>query len=123
MLGRVLSGILLGLGAQACSLEERADFLVGRTCDPVVAPACDVGESCLPHAWLAMNQPTAFYCRDKASFAKLADNRDPPLAYCDDKTYVCPEGTVCNADRIRPLDGGLRREVCQLPGSIFGPPL
>ncbi|MFO0723133.1 MAG: hypothetical protein U1E65_05060 [Myxococcota bacterium] len=115
--------IVLGLGLCSCALEERADFLVGRACDPSSAPACDVGESCLPHAWLSMNMPTSFYCRDKDSFAKLSDNRDPPLAYCDKDHWICPTGTVCNADRVRPLDGGLRREVCQLPGSVFGPPL
>jgi hypothetical protein len=105
----------------ACSLEERADFLIGRTCDPKVPLACDPGEVCLPHA--VVNHSFAdFRCRDRASFEQL-NGQDAPLAYCDGVDLVCPSGTVCNADRIRNLDGGLRPLVCQLPNGVLGPPL
>jgi hypothetical protein len=110
--------LLAAIGA--CSLEERADFLIGRTCDPSAPSSCDAGEVCLPHA-IVNHAFGDFRCRDRASFLPI-NNQDPPLAYCDGQ-FVCPQGTVCNADRIRSLDGGLRPLVCQLPNQALGPPL
>jgi hypothetical protein len=119
-LGRVLSLALL-IALSACSLEERTDFLIGRTCDPNAPSSCDPGEACLPHA-IDIHGFEDFRCRDRASFQPIND-QDPPLAYCDNAKYQCPPGTVCNADRIRNLDGGLRPLVCQLPNGTLGPPL
>ena len=106
----------------ACELDERTDFLLGRECDPAnAADTCDPGDSCLPHSWLG-DGPRDYRCRSAASIG-AGTGAEPPLAYCDHDTLLCPGDTVCRADRVRPLpDGGIRREVCQLADSPFGPP-
>ncbi|MCK6545968.1 hypothetical protein L6R52_08870 [Myxococcota bacterium] len=103
-----------------CALEERGDFLVGRTCDPDDDRTCDDGEECLPHA-IVNDIFEEFRCRDLASFGPI-EGREAPLAYCDDaEGHRCPAGMVCNADRVR-LDSSVRRLVCKLPGDVFAPP-
>ena len=111
--------LLLLLG---CGLEERGDFLVGRECKPELERSCEDEQTCLPHAWSSV--PADFRCRDLQSFEQV-EGRDPPLAYCDPAgtpAYRCPPGAVCAPDRVRALDGGVRRTVCMPPGSPFGPP-
>jgi hypothetical protein len=102
-----------------CGFEERPDFLIGRTC--AAKGDCDPEQECLPHRW-DTSGPSDLRCRDSASFEPI-ESREPPLAYCDSSMmFECPEGLVCNADRVRPLDGGVRRKVCQRAESPFGPP-
>lgn len=120
MLWRLL---VAGLVLSACSLEERDDFLIGRSCDPDQSNACDPGQRCLPHL-MEGDLPQDFRCRDAASFERV-DGVEPPLAYCDEEgTYVCPGSMVCRPDRIRSSPDGfaVRRLVCQSPDSPFGPP-
>lgn len=121
MLRRVLACTLLLAG---CGIQERADFLIGRVCDPEIPSACDSGQRCLPH----MVDEERFFdyrCRDEASFERV-DGVEPPLAYCDTEgSLECPGLLVCRPDRIRSgADGGfvVRRLVCQSPDSPFGPP-
>ena len=104
----------------ACGLQEAPDFLVGRTCVPETSDCVEM-QVCLPHVWGA--SPGDFRCRDTASFDPI-DGVDPPLAYCDPELGLeCPPDTVCNADRVRGYDQGIRRMVCQKPGSPFSPPM
>jgi hypothetical protein len=105
----------------ACDLDERTDFLLGRECDPEhPADTCGTDDACLPHSWPS-DGPRDFRCRSAASIG--GTGAEPPLAYCDHDKFVCPGDTVCRADRVRPLPaGGIRREVCQLADSPFGPP-
>jgi hypothetical protein len=108
------------LSCSACALTERNDFLVGRPCEPNTPSSCDVGEKCLPHA-ISNGSLTDFMCRDRASFDPISSSdslngRDPPLAYCDGMTYLCPDGLVCAADKVRDLNsGGFRPLVCRTP--------
>jgi hypothetical protein len=112
--------VALGLALGGCALEERADLLIGRSCDPAVASSCDPGQRCLPHRWEV--DPDDFRCRDRASFDPVG-GAEAPLAYCDPAAgYDCPGDLVCNADRVRPRDGGLRRDVCQRADGGFAPP-
>lgn len=111
--------LLVALGA-GCGLQERSDYLVGRQCDPDVAADCDDRQVCLPHA-IRNELLVRFRCRDAASFGSLA-GQEPPLAYCDEQRYFCPEGLVCNADRIR-VDAGQRPKVCKRLDDAFAPPL
>lgn len=102
----------------ACAVEERSDYLVGRTCLPDIQGSCDPGQACLPHAYEG-GEPADFRCRDEASFEKVQGS-DPPLAYCDEEEgFACPGRTVCRADRVRDRDGGIRRTVCQLEANPF----
>jgi len=114
---------MLLIALTACELEERADYLIGRACEPKIEGSCDPGQACLPHEYTERG-PDDFRCRDAASFEPLSDGREPPLAYCDeDEEMLCPQPLVCNADRIRAGDIGIRRMVCQKADSPFGPPL
>lgn len=111
----------LALALSACGLEERDDFLVGRPCDRSVETPCDEGQVCLPHE-IRDGVFDAFRCRDGTSF-EPSGGQPAPLAYCDEEAgLVCPDGLVCNADRIR-LDAGVRRRVCKRPDDPFAPPL
>lgn len=111
----------LVVASAGCDLEERSDFLVGRSCDPDVAGSCDPEQSCLPHRFDRDN-PADYRCRSVESFEPLPEG-EPPLAYCDPQLdLICPGDLVCNADRVRQVDGGVRRRVCQRPGTPFGPP-
>jgi len=104
----------------ACGLEERSDFLVGRTCDPGIPASCDPGQSCLPHR-LVEGSYADFRCRDPASFQRTR-GQEPPLAFCDgDAGLVCPTGLSCAPDRVRERDGGARGMVCEPPDDPFGP--
>ena len=106
-----------------CELEERADYLVGRECDRAIEESCDPAQRCLPHRYVG-GSPTDFRCRDAASFERLSDGREPPLAFCAvDDGLECPAPLVCNADRVRTGDVGIRRMVCQKADNPFGPPL
>jgi len=113
---------LVALAAlSGCGLSERADFLVGRQCDPTAATPCDEAQSCLPHRY-ADGELDEFRCRDRASFEPRG-GQEAPLAYCDEaEGYLCPGDLVCNADRIR-LDAGFRPRVCKPDGDPFAPPL
>jgi hypothetical protein len=103
----------------ACSLEERADFLIGRECS--ADDGCDEGQKCLPHAYFDGDFHD-FRCRDRASFEPI-EGREAPLAYCDaERDLICPAGLVCNADRVR-QDAAIRRMVCKHPDDVFSPPL
>lgn len=116
---------LLALASvSACSLEERSDYLIGRSCAVDLVESCDQGQVCLPHEIITQTGELADWrCRDAQSFEPV-QGREPPLAYCGGKRAVkCPEGLVCNADRIRAFDGGVRRFVCQRPDNPFAPPL
>lgn len=105
----------------ACSLEERADFMIGRECDRNDPRGCDTGQRCLPHVYNG-EMMDDFRCRDRASFEPIG-RRDAPLAYCDPSAgLTCPGDLVCNADRVR-IDSGIRRLVCKRPDDIFAPPL
>lgn len=121
---RCVLAVLLVVAGVGCNLDERNDFQVGRACNS--NDECDSTDQCLPHEWISESRELR--CRSAVSFQRTAENREPPLAYCDEgdhpmkPNYFCPEGTVCRADRVRPLDGSVRREVCQLPESPFGPP-
>lgn len=118
LIGTALVGALL-LGA--CDLDERADFLLGRECEPGLAETCDTNDACLPHTWVGA-EGRDFRCRSEASFVSTGES-EPPLAYCAPPRYACPGTTVCRADRVRPVpDGGIRRQVCQAADSPFGPP-
>lgn len=110
--------IVLATGLAGCGLQERADLLVGRECDPNLPDACDPVQVCLPHGWIS--GPTDFLCRDSASFDAVG-GVEPPLAYCNDE-YICPTDIDCAADRVRQRPDGIRRRVCQRPGSPFAPP-
>ena len=112
MFGRVLT--LLILLAGGCSIEERADFLIGRRCGG--AADCDPGQSCLPHTYEEPNGATDYRCRDAASFDVFADRNEPPLAYCEPGKWECPEGVSCVPDRVR-SDVGVRRLVCRVVAS------
>ncbi|MBI2374165.1 MAG: hypothetical protein HYV07_09210 [Deltaproteobacteria bacterium] len=112
--------IVLLAALAGCSVSERSDYLVGRRCDAKDPESCDPGQACLPHAWADV--PTDFRCRDKASFSPTSLVPNPPLAYCEEGSIECPEGLVCEPDRVRPRDGAVRRTVCQEPGSPFLPP-
>jgi hypothetical protein len=113
---RVLILLLIFSG---CSLEEHPDFMIGRGCSSNAD--CDPGQRCLPHAYVG-DAPSELRCRDRASFAPASSGQEAPLAYCEAGRFDCPEGMVCKADRVRQLDGGIRREVCHPPESPFGPP-
>lgn len=114
----VVAGLLAGLAA--CSLEERADFLIGRICNREDPRSCDEGQECLPHTASGPDLDD-FRCRDLASFAPI-EGREAPLAYCDPEDGItCPAGLVCNADRVR-LDATTRRLVCKPPDDVFAPP-
>lgn len=118
---RLLLASLIVSAFAACSLDERADFLIGRSCDVTTQASCDEGQRCLPHAIIEGTHDD-FRCRDAASF-EVIEGREPPLAYCDESLgFVCPEGLDCNADRIRSGAPTLRYKVCQQPGSPFAPP-
>lgn len=111
---------IAGLLMSGCALEERPDFLIGRVCSMDDPQSCDSGQKCLPHE-ASGTELQEFRCRDKASFEPI-EGRDAPLAFCDEsKGITCPEGLVCNADRIR-LDATVRRLVCKFPDDVFAPP-
>jgi hypothetical protein len=124
VLRRGLVLFLLGTSA-ACSIKERDDFLIGRTCFPEDATTCDDGQRCLPHAYVE-DELDDFRCRGPASF-ELINGREPPLAYCDEaRGFECPGELVCNADRLRESAGdepAERNRVCQKPDNPFAPPL
>ena len=111
--------VLLSVLGGACGIQETPDFLIGRSCVPQTSE-CDPLQACLPHSWGA--SPGDFRCRDANSLEPI-QGVEPPLAYCDEEMgFVCPPETVCNVDRVRGYDQGIRRMVCQKPGSPFSPP-
>ncbi|MCB9654358.1 MAG: hypothetical protein H6729_09550 [Deltaproteobacteria bacterium] len=102
----------------SCGLNERGDFLVGRSCR-LEAHQCDEGQVCLPHS-LRSGEYADYFCRDQRSFEPLG-GVEPPLAYCDDSTNLrCPGALVCNADRVR-LDASVRAYVCKRADDAFAP--
>jgi hypothetical protein len=115
---RIAAGSAIAVIA-ACGLQERADFLLGRECDPLDSKSCDSGQSCLPHTIIA-GRFSDYRCRDRSSFDPI-EGREAPLAYCDGQMIKCPGDLVCNADRVR-QDSTARPLVCTLPNSMFAPP-
>lgn len=114
------AALLLLVLLASCGLEERDDFLIGRTCVANTPMPCDEGQSCLPHA-IVDGTFDKFRCRDFASFDRIAGLGAPPLAYCDELRHPCPEGLVCRPDRIR-VGEGTRQNVCKSPDDVFIPP-
>ena len=119
---RLAFALIAAMAVAGCDLEERADYLIGRVCDPIASSSCEGEQVCLPHRFEG-NAPADFRCRDAASFDPV-EGKEPPLAYCDEEDDLrCPGDLVCRADRLRASDGGYRRRVCQKPEDPFGPPV
>lgn len=112
--------LIVLLATAGCGLQEHPDFLIGRQCVPDNPMPCDEGQRCLPHE-VRGTRFDDFRCRDRRSFESLAGGALPPLAFCDDVRYVCPDGLVCAPDRIR-IDGGPRPNVCKAADDVFIPP-
>lgn len=103
-------GAVLWLGAAACGLGERGDFLLGRPCT-TDRDDCGAGGVCLPHERAPAGDYRAFFCRTPESFDPAIPD-DLPRAFCDpDRGLDCPSGAACVPDRIR-IDAGPRALVC-----------
>lgn len=111
-----MAGLWAGVGA--CGLEESADFLVGRPCEPL-AFECDPDQRCLPHT-LDGEVYSRFLCRDSDSFETPIGEQ--LRAFCDEnRGYRCPGTLQCRPDRIREGEP-VRAAICKFPDDPFGPP-